>query len=206
MSEVESSLSAGSAASAGPPRLAVMLSGSGRTLANLVDVIRRRELRARIVLVIASRECGGAEIARSAGIRTVIEAGDIAADRLSELLRGADAQWLVLAGYLRRVAIPPGFEGRVVNIHPALLPAFGGPGMFGLHVHRAVIDAGSTESGCTVHLCDAEYDRGPIVLQARCPVLPEDTPQSLADRVFDLEKTAYPKALELLFSGGVRER
>lgn len=180
-----------------------MVSGSGRTLANLLQMIGRGELRARIVLVIASRECGGAEIARQAGIRTAIEAGAIPAERLADFLRSARAQWVVLAGYLLRVAIPPGFEGRVVNIHPALLPAFGGPGMYGLHVHRAVIDSGATESGCTVHLCDAEYDRGPIVLQAKCPVLRGDTPQSLADRVFGVEKSVYPKALELLFSGRV---
>ncbi len=189
---------------AGPPRLAVMLSGSGRTLSNLLDSIDRGLLHASVVLVIASRECGGAEVARRRGLPTVIQSGDIPADRLAGVLSAAGARWVVLAGYLRRVAIPPAFAGRVVNIHPALLPAFGGPGMYGDRVHRAVLDSGATESGCTVHLCDSEYDRGPIVLQARCEVRPGDTPETLGARVFELEKRAYPRALELLFSGSVR--
>ena len=111
--------------------------------------------------------------------------------------------WVVLAGYLHLVAIPRGFEGRVVNIHPALLPDFGGPGMFGDRVHEAVLKAGATESGCTVHLCDERYDTGSIVLQERCPVVPGDDVASLARRVFDLECKAYPRALQLLFARGV---
>lgn len=189
----------GTAARAG---LAVLLSGSGRTLSNLFEQIDAGKLHARIVRVIASRECTGAEIARARGVETVVEPGEIAPERLAALLAGVD--WVVLAGYLRRVAIPRGFEGRVVNIHPALLPAFGGPGMYGLKVHQAVIDSGVRVSGCTVHLCDSEYDRGPIVLQETCPVLPGDTAQTLADRVFELERVVYPRALELLISGRVR--
>ncbi len=187
-----------------PPRVAVMLSGSGRTLANLFEHIERGKLRAEIVLVIASRECPGAEIGRGRDIPTVIEPGDIPVDRLAALLREYRVDWVVLAGYLRRIAIPAGFEHRVVNIHPALLPRFGGAGMYGDRVHKAVLEAGDRESGCTVHLCDAEYDRGPIILQERCAVLPGDTIQSLAARVFEAEKRAYPRALELLFSGNVK--
>lgn len=187
-----------------PARLAVMLSGSGRTLANLLDHIDAGKLYARVTTVISSRQCPGIEIAQRCGLHTTIEPGEISAPRLAELLLAASAQWVVLAGYLRRLAIPPGFANRVVNIHPALLPAFGGPGMYGLKVHQAVIDASLLVSGCTVHLCDDEYDRGQIVLQERCPVLPGDTAQTLADRVFQLELAAYPKALELLFSGRVR--
>lgn len=186
-----------------PARLAVLLSGSGRTLANLLDHIDGGKLHAQVVLVIASRPCPGADIAAARSIPTIIEPGDIPADRLRELLTAAAVQWVVLAGYLRRIAIPRGYESRIVNIHPALLPAFGGPGMYGQNVHQAVIDARATESGCTVHLCDAEYDRGPIVLQERCEVRPGDTPRTLADRVFELEKAAYPRALELLISGRV---
>jgi len=191
-------------ASAAPARLAVMLSGSGRTLANLIECIDAGRLNARIALVIASRECAGAEIARRRGVPTVVEVGDIPATKLGELLAAYGARWVVLAGYLRRVAIPRGFENRVVNIHPALLPAFGGPGMYGLKVHQAVIDSGAEFSGCTVHLCDSEYDRGPIVLQERVPVEPGDTAEKLADRVFEAERAAYPRALELLLSGRVR--
>ena len=91
-----------------------------------------------------------------------------------------------------------------MSIRPALMPDFGGPGMYGLKVHQAVLDAGAKTSGCTVHLCDSEYDCGQIVLQERCAVLPGDTAQTLADRVFEAEKVAYPRALELLISGGVR--
>jgi phosphoribosylglycinamide formyltransferase-1 len=106
----------------------------------------------------------------------------------------------VLAGYLKLVNIPPGYERRVVNIHPALLPGFGGAGMYGHRVHEAVLASGDGESGCTVHFCDEVFDRGPIILQKRCPVLPGDTPDMLAARVFDLECRAYPEALQLLFS------
>ncbi len=187
-----------------PARFAVMLSGGGRTLANLFEHIEAGRLRARVVLVIASRECPGADLARRRGVRVAVQPGEIAAEALAGLLTEAGAEWIVLAGYLRQVRVPPGFDGRIVNIHPALLPSFGGAGMYGLAVHQAVLDAGCKVSGCTVHLCDAEYDRGPIVLQRTCPVEPGDTAQTLADRVFKVERRAYPDALELLFSGRVR--
>ncbi len=179
-------------------RLAVMLSGGGRTLLNLLDVIRRGELRATIPLVIASRECAGAQHARDAGIDTRVAPGDIPEDVLAALLDEHRIDWVALAGYLRRVRIPRTYRGRIVNIHPALLPDFGGPGMYGHHVHQAVLDAGVRESGCTVHLCDEAYDQGPIVLQRRCPVLPDDTVETLAVRVFALECEAYPEALRRL--------
>ncbi|MCC6676192.1 MAG: phosphoribosylglycinamide formyltransferase [Phycisphaerales bacterium] len=176
-------------------RLAVMLSGSGRTLLNLQKEIDAGRLDARIVLVIASKECLGAERARGLGLTTIVEPGVIAAERLGALLRDAGAEWMALAGYLKLIKIPPGFERRIVNIHPALLPKYGGAGMHGHHVHEAVIAAGEKESGCTVHLCDAHFDSGDIVLQKRCPVLPGDTAETLAARVFELECEAYPEAL-----------
>lgn len=182
----------------------VMLSGAGRTLANLLDCADRGTLRARIVLVVASRPCPGADLARARGVPTIIEPGDIDATRLEALAHQVGASWIVLAGYLRRLGIPPALANRVVNIHPALLPSFGGAGMYGLRVHRAVLDAGCKVSGCTVHLCDAEYDRGPIIAQAACPVLDDDTPESLAARVFELECRTYPDALEHLIAGRVR--
>lgn len=189
-----------------PAKLAVMLSGSGRTLLNLLDAMSTTgagRLDASVPLVIASRECLGAERARQRGLRTIVEPGEIPADRLDELLGAHGAGWVALAGYLLLVNIPPRFEGRVVNIHPGLLPGFGGAGMYGLRVHRAVIDAGDTQSGCTVHLCDNRYDAGPIILQKTCPVEPDDTPETLAARVFELECKAYPEALQLLFARGV---
>ncbi|MGD9688217.1 MAG: phosphoribosylglycinamide formyltransferase [Phycisphaerales bacterium] len=188
-----------------PAPLAILLSGSGRTLDNLLSAIARGELPARVAVVIASRECLGAEKARAAGLPTLIVPGRIPAAELGRLLAEhgvtPDRGWVVLAGYLKLVSIPPGFDGRVVNIHPALLPRFGGPGMHGHHVHEAVLAAGERESGCTVHLCDARFDTGPIVLQRHCPVNPGDTPEALAARVFEQECLAYPEALRRLISG-----
>lgn len=178
-----------------------MLSGTGRTLDNLLAACRDGTLPARIVLVIASRPCRGAEIARAAGIETLVIPGVIPASELERILRQRDIAWVALAGYLHWVDIPPAYRGRVVNIHPALLPRFGGRGMYGLRVHQAVLQAGETVSGCTVHLCDEIYDHGPIVLQQSCPVLPDDTPRSLAQRVFELERRAYPQALRQLILG-----
>jgi formyltetrahydrofolate-dependent phosphoribosylglycinamide formyltransferase len=185
-------------------RLAVMLSGGGRTLLNLLEHIRAGTLPATIEVVIASRECRGAEHARAAGLPVEVLPGVIPAEQLSDLLRKHRIDWVVLAGYLKLLNIPPAFEGRIVNIHPALLPAFGGRGMYGDLVHEAVLRAGSKTSGCTVHLVDEQYDRGPIVLQKSCPVLPGDTPHTLADRVFALECQAYPEALRSLIAGTAR--
>ncbi|MCW5754588.1 MAG: phosphoribosylglycinamide formyltransferase [Phycisphaeraceae bacterium] len=179
-------------------RLAVCISGSGRTLANLHQVIQAGDIDASIVLVIASRECPGAERARALGLETLILPGEIPKTRLQTLLRDHRVDLVVLAGYLRRLPIPEGFRGRIVNIHPALLPRFGGPGMYGHHVHEAVLRAGEHVSGCTVHLCDEEYDQGEILLQRTCPVLPGDDAQTLGSRVFSLECEAYPEALRML--------
>lgn len=183
--------------------IAVLLSGSGRTLVNLCDRIDAGDVPARVVLVIASKECLGAQRARERGIPTLVEPGAVSADRLDAALREHGAQWVALAGYLKMVNIPAAFRGRVVNIHPALLPAFGGPGMYGDRVHRAVLDHGCKVAGCTVHLCDERYDTGPIVLQRACEVRDDDTPETLAARVFELEKRAYPEALTALIEGRV---
>lgn len=180
------------------PRLAVLLSGSGRTLLNLLDEIDARRLHAEIALVIASRECLGAERARERNIPTEIIPGRIPAQTLQQRFDSSRIAWGVLAGYLQLLDVPPAYAGRIVNIHPALLPRHGGPGMYGHHVHRAVLDAGDTESGCTVHLVDGEYDHGQTILQRRCPVLPTDTPDTLAARVFEQECIAYPEALRTL--------
>lgn len=182
------------------PRLLALLSGGGRTLLNLLDTIEAGELRAEVSGVIASRPCVGVERAQARGLEARVIRGMIPAERLLELVHAHHASWVVLCGYLQRIDVPDELAGRIVNIHPALLPKFGGPGMYGDRVHRAVLDAGETESGCTVHLCDAEYDTGPIVLQDRCPVLPDDTVETLAARVFELECRAYPKALAQLLA------
>jgi folate-dependent phosphoribosylglycinamide formyltransferase PurN len=105
------------------------------------------------------------------------------------------ADLVVMAGFVHLVAVPSAFTGRIINIHPSLLPAFGGKGFHGMHVHRAVLDRGCTVSGCTVHLVDDEYDHGRILLQKTVPVLPDDTPESLAARVFAAECDALPEAI-----------
>jgi folate-dependent phosphoribosylglycinamide formyltransferase PurN len=116
-------------------------------------------------------------------------------DEIFAACRAARADLVVMAGFLHLVRIPADFAGRVVNIHPSLLPAFGGQGFHGMHVHRAVIERGCTVSGCTVHLVDDEYDHGRILLQKAVPVLPDDTPESLAARVFAAECHALPEAI-----------
>lgn len=185
------------------PRLAVLLSGGGRTLLNLIDAIERGRLRASIELVVASRECPGAQHARDARIPTFVRPGTIPGLELERLLREHGVDWVMLAGYLKRVEVPPAFRSRIINIHPALLPRHGGQGMYGHHVHEAVLRAGDAVSGCTVHFVDDEYDRGPIILQKSCPVMPGDTADTLAARVFALECEAYPEAMERLFRKSV---
>lgn len=177
------------------PRLAILISGGGRTLAYLHDAVAKGEIDAEIAVVIASAECGGAELARGRGLAVEVIPGVIPREVLAERLAAHGVDWVVLAGYLKLLEIPREFAGRVVNIHPALLPKFGGHGMYGRRVHEAVLAAGEKESGCTVHFCDEEFDTGSIILQRRCPVLAGDTAEMLAARVFEEEKLAYPEAL-----------
>jgi phosphoribosylglycinamide formyltransferase 1 len=186
---------------ANPARLCCMISGGGRTVLNLQDAIDSRELPARIALVIASGPCAGIDRCAARGLRVVTMPGTIPADVLAATLRAHAIDLVVLAGYLKIVPIPAGFSRKIINIHPALLPKFGGKGMHGMHVHEAVIAAGERESGCTVHYCDDHYDTGQVILQTRCPVLASDTPASLADRVFALECSTYPQAIAQVLRG-----
>ncbi|MEX0876864.1 MAG: formyltransferase family protein [Phycisphaerales bacterium] len=185
-----------------PARLAVLLSGSGRTLDNLLVHIDSGSLPATIPLVIASRACLGAEKARAAGIETHVHHGPLDGAWLDELCWRHEIDLVVLAGYLRLVPITDALRHRVINIHPALLPDFGGRGMHGEAVHAAVLEAARAgrvrESGCTVHFAEEAYDTGSTIVQLRCPVDPGDTPEQLAARVFDLECAAYPDALRML--------
>ncbi len=176
-----------------PVRLGVLLSGTGRTLVNLLDKIRRGALAAEVVVVVSDRAgVLGLTRAQEAGIPHFV---DQAAPSTFDLLRRHRVDLVCLAGYLRLLRIPHDFAGRVLNIHPALLPKFGGKGMYGHHVHAAVLAAGERESGCTVHLCDDEYDRGQIVLQQKVPVVLGDDADTLAARVFAAECEAYPRAI-----------
>jgi formyltetrahydrofolate-dependent phosphoribosylglycinamide formyltransferase len=188
-------------------RLAVLISGGGRTLANLLERIAAGTLAATVETVVSSRgDVRGVEIARTAGIPTHVlpPQGRPLADWSREIFdrcRAAGADLVVMAGFLHLVEIPTDFADRVINIHPSLLPAFGGKGFHGMHVHRAVLDRGCTISGCTVHLVDGEYDHGRILLQQAVPVEPNDTPESLAARVFEAECQALPEALNRLAAG-----
>jgi formyltetrahydrofolate-dependent phosphoribosylglycinamide formyltransferase len=191
-----------------PIQLAVLVSGSGTTLQNLIDEIAADRLNAQIQLVIGSRRgLGGLERAAKAGIRNVVverrSDSDCAAfsRRVFDLCREARVELICLAGWLCLLDLPEQFAGRVMNIHPALLPSFGGRGMYGRKVHEAVLAHGCKVSGCTVHFVDNTYDTGPIILQRTCPVLDDDTPETLAHRVFDEEKTAYPEAIRLFQQG-----
>lgn len=191
-----------------PVRLAVLLSGSGSTLQNLIDRIRSGQLKAEIVIVIASRaDAGGLERARQAGIPAVAVARkdftDI--DRFNDALHGEldrhAFDLIILAGFLSPFQLRGRYTGRVMNIHPALIPAFCGKGFYGEKVHRAVLDAGVKISGCTVHFADDQYDQGPIILQGAVPVLDDDTPEALAARVHALENELYPEAIRLWAEG-----
>lgn len=187
-----------------PLRLAVLLSGSGRTLENLLDWIAAGRLSARIETVVSSRgDVRGVRVAERAGLPVYsLPRGDSGVDVWSAAIfdrcRSAGADLVVMAGFLHLVKIPSDFTGRVINIHPALLPAFGGKGFHGMNVHRAVLDRGCTVSGCTVHLVDNEYDHGRVLLQRAVPVLPDDTAESLAARVFAAECSALPEAINRL--------
>ena len=185
--------------------LAVLLSGGGRTLQNFIDEIGAGRLDARVQAVVSSNpDAGGVEKARAAGIPAhVVDRREFGDDesfsqQITSRLSRYEIDIVVLAGFLRRYLFPERYKGRVLNIHPALLPKFGGPGMYGHHVHEAVLAAGETESGCTVHIADLEYDHGPVVIQKRVPVLADDTPETLAERVFEAECEAYPEAVQIL--------
>jgi len=172
---------------AAPVRVAVLVSGGGTNLQALLDALRQSPL-ARVTHVISSRpEAGALDRARRAAVpATVLRDPDDAAELLAAL---GDAQLVVLAGYLKLVpaAVVSRFRGRMINIHPALLPDFGGPGMYGQRVHRAVLASGATESGATVHLVDEVFDRGEIIGQEKVRVEPGDTPDALAARVLEAE-------------------
>lgn len=184
--------------------LALLISGGGRTLQNFVDLIAAKRLDAVIRLVVSSRaDCAGNDRARKAGLPLVVvdrKRADFS-DAITAAVDANPVDLVLLAGFLHLYRFPERLAGRILNIHPALLPKFGGKGMFGHHVHEAVLAAAEKESGCTVHFADLRYDRGPIVLQKKVPVLAGDTPDILADRVFQAECEAYPEAVRLFADG-----
>jgi len=190
------------AAAPGPLPVAVLLSGSGRTLENLLEKIGGGGVPVAVVAVVASRgDVRGVEVARAAAIPCAVirrrdhPDGDAHNAAVNAWLAPFAPRLILLAGYLCHYQAPAWLAGPVLNIHPALLPRHGGRGMWGHHVHAAVLAAGDRESGCTVHRVSEVYDAGEILAQQRVPVLPGDTPESLAARVFAAECELYPRVV-----------
>ncbi len=194
----------------GSIRLGVLLSGGGTTLQNLLDRIADGRLLARMACVVSSSATApGLERARRAGVPAfVVERKGLSREAFSERIlehcRQADVDLVCMAGFLQLLQIAPDFQGRVLNIHPALIPAFSGKGFHGAHVHQSAVEMGVKVSGCTVHFADNEYDHGPIVLQRTVSVEDDDTAESLAARVFAAECEAYPEAIEWFAAGRLR--
>jgi phosphoribosylglycinamide formyltransferase-1 len=187
-----------------PVRLGVLISGGGTTLINILEYIKQGKLNAEVGVVISSRSTvAGVERAKNAGLEVKIlrrkDHPDIDefSKRIEEELAAANVDLVIQGGWLCLWKIPSRYENRVMNIHPALLPSFGGQGMWGHHVHEAVLKSGCKISGCTVHFCTNEYDKGPIIVQRCCEVRDDDTPDTLAARVFEQECIAYPQAINL---------
>jgi phosphoribosylglycinamide formyltransferase 1 len=194
-----------------PIKLAVLVSGSGTTFQNLADQVAAGTLNAEIKLVIGSRpNLIGLQRAAAAKVMNFVvdrrEFDDCASfsKQVFSLCDDAGVDLVCLGGWLCLLDIPQAYRGRIMNIHPALLPAFGGKGMYGRRVHQAVLDHGCKVSGCTVHFVDGAYDNGPIILQRTCAVADDDTAETLAHRVFEEEKIAYPEAIRLFQAGRLR--
>lgn len=191
-------------------RLAVFISGRGSDMQAIIDASTAGVLAAEVVWVVSNTaKAGGLERASSQGIETWVyktakyESPEQAGQALVSALQERQIDYVVMAGYLKLMPreVLHAFPNRVVNIHPGLLPQYGGPGMYGHYVHEAVLRAGEKESGCTVHLADEIYDHGRILEQVRVPVLPNDTPDALAARVLAEEHRIYPIALHKLITG-----
>jgi len=178
-----------------PTRIAVFASGTGSNLEALFEALGDRD-DAAIVLVASDRpEASALGRARDRGVAAETIGDPADADEIGALLERHRIEWIVLAGYLKKVPVVNRWRNRILNIHPALLPKFGGKGMYGRRVHRAVLEAGESVSGATVHLVDEEYDRGPTVAQREVAVEPDDTPDSLAERVLEVEHRLLPEVV-----------
>lgn len=191
-------------------RLAAFCSGTGSNFQSLYNAINARDLPAEFALCLSNRsECGAISFAKHHGIPTLhlsekqYDTHEQFAAAMLKALKEHDIEYILLAGYLKMVPekVVTAYTCKILNIHPALLPKFGGPGMYGINVHKAVLESGEKKSGATVHYVDPEYDKGPVLLQRNVPVEPGDTPESLAARVLKCEHQLYPDALEILLTG-----
>ena len=194
-------------------RLAVMASGGGTNLQAIIDAAESGEIDARVAAVISNNSGAGAlERARRHGIEAIhlsvkqFACGEEFDRALLDAFLTRRVDLIVLAGYMKLLspAVVRAFHHRILNIHPALLPAFGGRGMYGMRVHRAVIESGARYSGVTVHLVDEQYDHGPIVAQKVVPVGQDDTPETLAERILVREHEIYKEVIQLFARGQVR--
>lgn len=193
-----------------PLPIAVLISGGGTTLRNLIVQQQAGQLPVEFKCVISSNpRAGGLQFATGSPVsipahtiqREDFDSTEAYSDAIFERCRREASELVVMGGFLKLVRIPSDFTHRVINIHPALIPSFCGKGFYGLRVHRAALQEGATETGCTVHFVDDQYDHGPIILQRKVPVLDGDTPELLAARVFDEECRAYPEAIRLFAEG-----
>lgn len=179
------------------PKVVVMVSGGGRHLKHLLELERTGKLPVHIVSVIASKAgIGALDHAAAYGVPASVMNSELIADHLAT----TGAEWVVMAGWLRKWDIPNVWIGRTLNIHPSLLPLFGGKGFFGHHVHEAVLASGMRVSGCSVHFVTRDYDAGPLIVQRACHVEPFDSVATLANRVFAEELQALPEAIRLVVS------
>lgn len=193
-------------------RLTVLASGGGSNFQSIITKIQEGKLKAEIAALIHNnRVCGAVEKAEKAGIRhmhlapSMFESQSDYTRELLTALKEANADLIILAGYMKMLPLPvvQEYKNKILNIHPALLPAFGGKGMYGHHVHEAVLSYGAKLSGVTVHLANEEYDEGPVVMQRSVEVKEGDTPESLAKRVLELEHDTYWRAIQLFCDGRV---
>lgn len=191
-----------------PLKIAVLISGSGRTLDNFHQRIKAGTLNCEIVAVASSSTTAvGVLKSKQYGYPTFASDernhGELSR-AINDFIHPQEPDLIVLAGFMKLYTVPSGFIDRVVNIHPALVPSFCGKGFYGMRVHKAVIESGVKVTGCTVHYVSPEYDEGAIIMQRCVPVLSADTPQDVADRVFAKECEVYPDVLNLIAAGRVK--
>ncbi len=191
--------------------LAVLISGSGKTLQNLIDKIDDNTLNAKIQVVISSSpDAYGIKRAEQNNIPVTIvkysnyDSSEVFSNATIKEIEKYPIDLIILAGFMHLLRIPDKYSEKVMNIHPGLIPSFCGKGYYGHHVHKAVIESGIKVSGCTVHFVDNEYDHGPIIMQRTVPVYEDDTPDTLAQRVFKEECIAYPDAISLFAEGRLK--
>jgi phosphoribosylglycinamide formyltransferase-1 len=203
-------MEAGGRQAGGAFPIAVLISGSGSTLRNIFEQISCGALAARVAGVIASRDCSGLDYARQHNVpyAVIMRGKPFDVDDFSARITAKLDEWqpglIVFGGFLSMYLPPERYAGRVINIHPALLPSFGGKGMYGDRVHEAVLASGTKVTGCSVHLVDAAYDTGPVVAQRAVPVLDGDTPETLGARVRATERELYPEVIGWFAAGRVQ--